>query len=41
MARVLVVEDDDDVREVVTRFLNREGHETERWPPPVRRPSFV
>jgi two-component system, OmpR family, response regulator ResD len=29
MARVLVVEDDDDVRQVVTGFLSREGHDTE------------
>jgi DNA-binding response OmpR family regulator len=29
MARVLVVEDDDDVRTVVTGFLSRDGHETE------------
>jgi DNA-binding response OmpR family regulator len=29
MARVLVVEDDDDVRQVVTRFLSRDGHEAQ------------
>jgi DNA-binding response OmpR family regulator len=29
MARVLVVEDDDDIRQLVTGFLTREGHQTE------------